>query len=60
MRKRIQWTYFLFTCGVFLKKNKICATSQITDKHRRILILDVTIDGSEYILVNFHNANAER
>ena len=59
MRKRIQWTCFLFTCGVFFGKNKICATSQITDKHRRILILDVTIDGSEYILVNFYNANTE-
>ena len=59
MRKRIQWTCFLFTCGVFFGKNKICTTSQITDKHRRILILDVTIDGSEYILVNFYNANAE-
>ena len=37
------------------KKNYV--NSQITDKHRQILILDVTIDGSEYILVNIYNAN---
>ena len=37
------------------KKNYV--NSQITDKHRQILILDVSIDGSEYILVNIYNAN---
>ena len=37
------------------KKNYV--NSQITDKHRQILILDVTIDGSEYILVNIYNTN---
>ena len=50
------------SCGVlitFFGKNKICVNSQITDKQRRILILDVAIDGSEYILVNFYNANTE-
>ena len=43
----------------FFGKNKICVNSQITDKHGRMLILDVTIDGSEYILVNIYNANTE-
>ena len=43
----------------FFGKNKTCVNSQITDKHRRTLILDVTIDGSEYILVNIYNANTE-
>ena len=43
----------------FFGKNKICVNSQVTDKHGRILILDVTIYGSEYILVNFYNANTE-
>ena len=43
----------------FIGKNKICINSQTTDKHGRILILDVTIDGSEYILVNIYNANIE-
>ena len=50
------------SCGVLIKffgKNKICVNSQTTDKHGRILILDVTIDGSEYILVNIYNANVE-
>ena len=50
------------SCGVlitFFGKNKICVNSQTTDKHGRILILDVTIDGSEYILVNIYNANIE-
>ena len=37
----------------------LCVNSQITDKRGRILILDVTIDGSEYILVNIYNANKE-
>ena len=50
------------SCSVLITlfgKNKICVNSQITDKHGQILILDVTIDGSEYILVNIYNANTE-
>ena len=43
----------------FFRKNKICVNSQTTDKHGRTLILDVTRDGSEYILVNIYNANIE-
>ena len=43
----------------FFGKNKICVNSQITDNHGWILILDVTIDGFEFILVNFYNANTE-
>ena len=53
----------LLTLGVlitFFEKNKIYVNIQVTDKHRRILILDGTIDGSEYILVNFYNANTKR
>ena len=53
----------LLTLGVLIKffeKNKICVNIQVTHKHRRILILDGTIDGSEYILVNFYNANTKR
>ena len=37
------------SCGVlitFFGKNKTCVNSQITDKHGRIVILDVTIDES--------------
>ena len=44
----------------FFGKNKICVNSQTTDKHGRILILDVTIDGSQYILANIYNANIGR
>ena len=43
----------------FFGKNKICVNSQITDKYGGILILDVTIDESKYILVNIYNANIE-
>ena len=49
-------------CGVLIKffgKNKICVNSQTTDKHGQIIILDVMIDGCEYILVNIYNANIE-
>ena len=31
----------------------------MTDKQGRILIPDVTIDGSKYILVHIYNANIE-
>ena len=50
------------SCGVlitFFGKNKIRVNSQITDKHGRMLILDVMIDGSDYILVNIYNGNTE-
>ena len=43
----------------FFGKNKISVNSQTNDKNGQILILDVTIDGSEYILVNIYNANIE-
>ena len=44
---------------MFFGRNKIRVNNQITDKHGRILILDVTIDGSEYNVVNIYNANTE-
>ena len=43
----------------FFGKNKICVNRKITDKHGRILIKDIAIDVSEYILVNFYNGNTE-
>ena len=43
----------------FFGKNKICVNSQITDKHGRILLLDITIDGSEYILVTLQCKHRE-
>ena len=67
MEKRVSGPVFCSqgtsnSCGVlitFFGKNKICVNNQTTDKHGRMLILDVTIDGSEYILVNIYNANTE-
>ena len=50
------------SCGVlssFFGKNKIRVNSQTADKHGRILILDLSIDGPEDILVNIYNANIE-
>ena len=50
------------SCGVlitFFGKNEICVNSQTNDKHGQILILDVAIDESEYILVNIYNENIE-
>ena len=52
----------LNSCGVlitFFGKNKIRVNSQTADKHGRILILDLSIDGPEDILVNIYNANIE-
>ena len=50
------------SCGVlitFFGKNKIRVNSQTGDKHGQILILDLSIDGPEDILVNIYNANIE-
>ena len=33
---------------------------QETDKEGRILILDVSVNDSEYILINLYNANTEK
>ena len=32
----------------------------MNDNDGRILILDATINGSDYLLINFYNANTER
>ena len=40
-------------------KNKRSVNSQITDQHGKVLFLDVTKDGSEYVLVIIYNANKE-
>ena len=40
-------------------KNKRSVNSQITDQHGKILFLDVTKDGSKYVLVIIYNANKE-
>ena len=50
------------SCGVliaFLGNQKIVVKNQLTDKKGRILILDVDIDDSNYILINIYNPNTE-
>ena len=45
------------SCGVlitFFGKNIICVNTKTTDKHGRVVILDVLIDWSEFILVNIY------
>ena len=50
------------SCGVliaYLGKTSFVVNKQKTDKAGRILILDVMLDGDNYILINLYNANNE-
>ena len=50
------------SCGVliaYLGKISFFLNKQKTDKAGRILILDVTLDADQYILINLYNANTE-
>ena len=38
----------------------ICVKNEMHDNDGRVLILDATINDSEYLLMNFYNANTER
>ena len=38
----------------------ICVKNKVNDNDGRVLILDVTNDGSDYLLINLYNANTER
>ena len=38
----------------------ICVKNKIHDNDGRVLILEATINGSDYLLINFYNANTER
>ena len=52
----------LYSCGVliaFSGTGTFTVKKQQTDKEGRILILDVSINDSEYILINLYNANTE-
>ena len=51
------------SCGVltaYFGTGTFIAKKQQTDKESGILILDVVIDDSEYILINLYNANSEK
>ena len=37
----------------------ICVKNKVNDNDGRVLILEATIDRSEYLLINLHNANTE-
>ena len=50
------------SCGIliaFFGTGTFTVKKQQTDKEGRILILDVSINDSEYILINLYNANTE-
>ena len=50
------------SCGVLIAyfgTEKFTVKKQQTDHNGRILILDVSINDSEYILINLYNANTE-
>ena len=50
------------SCGVliaYLGKTSFVVNKQKTDKAGRILILDVMLDGDNYILINLYKANNE-
>ena len=51
------------SCGVltaYFGKETFAVKKQETGKEGRILILDVSVNDSEYILINLHNANTEK
>ena len=38
----------------------ICVKNKVYENDGRVLILDTTINGSDYLLINFYNVNTER
>ena len=51
------------SCGVLIAiygNLNICFKNKVNDNNGRVLILEATIDGSAYLLINLHNVNAER
>ena len=51
------------SCGVLIAIDgnlNICVKDKVHDNDGRILILDATINGFDYLIINFYNANTER
>ena len=51
------------SCSVlitFYGNMNVVVKNQFSDDNRSILILEVTIDDTEYLLVNLYNANTEQ
>ena len=44
----------------FYGNMNVVVKNQFSDDNRSILILEVTIDDTEYLLVNLYNANTEQ
>ena len=51
------------SCGVLIAiygNLNIYVKNKVHDNDGRVLILDATINGSDYLLINFYNANTKR
>ena len=51
------------SCGVIIAiygNLNICVKTIVNDNNGRVLILEATIDGLNYLLTNLHNAKTER
>ena len=51
------------SCGVLIASDgnlNICVKDKVHGNDGKVLILDATINGSDYLLINFYNANTER
>ena len=51
------------SCGLliaFYGNLNICVKNKVNDNDGRVLILEATIDGSDYLLINLYNANTEK
>ena len=51
------------SCGVaigYIGNNKVDVLDKKIDKNGRILILDVMVDETNFVLVNIYNPNTER
>ena len=61
MEKQI-FVLFLFVFRItYFRTEKFTVKKQQTDQHNsRVLILNVSINNSEYILINLYNANTEK
>ena len=51
------------SCGginTFYGNLNICVKNKVNDNDGRVLILEATTDGSDYLLINLYNANTEK
>ena len=51
------------SCGVliaFYGNQDITVKKKLSDKKRRVLVLDTRIDDSDFLLINIYNANTEK